>query len=209
MKLYYSPASPFARKVLIAAHEIGIHRDIELISAHITPIQTDDSVNQANPLGKIPALVVDRTESQDGAALYDSRVICEYLDSLHDGPRLIPGDSTARWTALRRQAQGDGIMDAAILRRYETVLRPQALRWDEWSEGQNGKINRALDDLERQADLIGEVLDIGTITIACALGYLDLRFPEEDWRAGRTRLTAWFERFAARPSFQATMPAIG
>ena len=156
-----------------------------------------------NPLGKIPCLVLD-----DGGALYDSRVICEYLDTLHQGARLFPAGGAERWEALRLQALADGIMDAALLTRYETFLRPEALRWTAWVDGQLDKVARALDRIEAvAAPAFGARVDIGTITVACALGYLDFRFGSLDWRGSRPVIAAWYEGFAARPSMQATTPS--
>jgi glutathione S-transferase len=155
-----------------------------------------------NPLGKIPCLVLE-----DGAALYDSRVICEYLDQLHEAPRLFPEQAADRWDALRLQALGDGIMDAALLARYETFLRPEALRWSAWVDGQLDKVRRALDRIDTvDASGFGGRVDIGTIAIACALGYLDYRFTTLGWRGTRPGLAEWFETFAKRPSMQSTRP---
>jgi len=134
--------------------------------------------------------------------LYDSRVICEYLDSLHEGPRLFP-PGAARWVALRQQAMADGLLDAALLRRYES-LRPADQRSAEWDSGQRGKVERALDAAEREAAGLGEPVTIGAIAIACALGYLDLRFAADAWRQGRPALAGWYEAFAKRSSMLAT-----
>ena len=201
MKLYHSPASPFVRKALVAAHEIGLADGIEIVPMAMTPVASVPELDEENPLGKIPALVLD-----DGSALYDSPVICEYLDTRHDGPRLFPADGPARWTALRRQALADGLLDAAILCRYETFLRPEERRWTNWIDGQRGKFRRALDALEGEADAFGDTVDIGTISAACAADYLDFRSLDDGWRDTRPRLAAWLERFAARPSMQATLP---
>ena len=201
MKLYHSPASPFVRKALVAAHEIGLADGIEIVPMAMTPVASVPELDEENPLGKIPALVLD-----DGSALYDSPVICEYLDTRHDGPRLFPADGPARWTALRRQALADGLLDAAILCRYETFLRPEERRWTNWIDGQRGKFRRALDALEGEADAFGDTVDIGTISAACAADYLDFRSLDDGWRDSRPRLAAWLERFAARPSMQATLP---
>jgi glutathione S-transferase len=201
MKLHYSTTSPFVRKVMAVAIETGLDGRLELVTPTMTPVKPDADLVKDNPLGKVPCLV-----TADGAALYDSRVICEYLDSLHDGPKMFPAAGRARWTALRRQAEGDGIMDAGVLGRYETFLRPQERRWPEWLEGQKGKFRRALDSLEGEADGFGDTVDIGTIAIGCALGYLDFRYGDEGWRATRPRLATWFERFAARPAMAKTAP---
>jgi glutathione S-transferase len=201
MKLHHSVASPFVRKVRVVAIETGQDGGLELVTPTMTPVKPDADLVKDNPLGKVPCLVTD-----DGTALYDSRVICEYLDSLHDERKVFPPAGPARWTALRRQAEGDGIMDAGVLARYETFLRPEERRWPEWLEGQKGKFRRALDSLEREAKEFGESIDIGTISIGCALGYLDFRYGDEDWRTTRPRLATWFERFAQRPSMAKTAP---
>jgi glutathione S-transferase len=120
---------------------------------------------------------------------------------------MFPPAGRARWRALRRQGEGDGILDAAVLTRYETFLRPEERRWPEWIQGQKQKFRRALDGLEGEADGFDEAADIGTITIGCALGYLDFRYQDENWRAQRPRLAAWFERFARRPSMARTAPS--
>jgi glutathione S-transferase len=199
MKLLYSPASPYARKVLVLAHEVGLIDRIAVTTAGASPTGPAPEVAAHNPLGKIPALVLE-----DGTALYDSRVICEYLDGLSAGPRLFP-EGAARWDALIRQALADGLLDAALLTRYERVLRPEERRWDAWESGQTGKIRSALDRFETLV-AGGPALDIGTVAMACALGYLDLRFPDLAWREGRPALAAWFADFARRPSMEATVP---
>lgn len=202
MKLLYSPASPYARKVLVLAHETGVFSRLEVVTAGASPTGPSPDVAAHNPLGKIPALVLD-----DGTALYDSRVICEYLDGLSQGPRLFP-EGTARWDALVRQALADGLLDAALLARYERVLRPEPQRWDAWDAGQTAKIRAALDRFEAVvADM--PALDIGTVTMACALGYLDFRFPDLAWRDGRPATAAWYAVFEGRPSMAATAPPKG
>jgi glutathione S-transferase len=199
MKLHYNPASPYVRKVRVLALETELMGDIELAEVTLTPTGPDENVCSDNPIGKIPTLVRD-----DGSALYDSRVICEYLDSRHDGARMFPEKGETRWTAVRRQALADGILDAAVGTRYETVLRPEALRWPDWVDGQMNKVRRSLDLLEHEA--LGDSVDIGTISVACALGYLDFRYPDEGWRNSRPRLAAWFEVFSQRPSMSETRP---
>jgi glutathione S-transferase len=203
MKLYCSTTSPYVRKVLIAAYETGLYERIEKLLVQHTPTQQSDALNQTNPLGKIPALITD-----DGQVFYDSPLVCEYLDTLHRGPRLIPADGPARWKTLLLQALADGVMDAAVLLRYEVWLRPAELRWKDWIQGQTDKIERGLAVAERDVAGFGDTLDIGTIAVACALGYLDLRNPDMDWRAQYPQLAAWHARFAERPSYQATRPAV-
>lgn len=201
MKLYTSPASPFGRKVVVVLHETGLVDRVERCDVSLSPIAPDASVCAANPLGKIPCLALD-----DGTALYDSRVICEYLDGLHGGPKLFPAAGAARFLALRHQAMADGILDAAVGLRYETFLRPEALRWPDWIAAQRLKVQRALDRLEEECTGFGERIDIGTLALACALGYLDFRFAADPWRPGRPGLAAWYEVMARRPSLLATRP---
>ncbi len=200
MKLYFSPASPFARKVRVSALELGLAERIELLQISLSPVSPHTDLRQHNPLGKIPALITD-----EGAALYDSPVICEYLDALAGGARLWPAAGPARWRALTRQALADGITDAAVLVRYEQAVRPEPLRWAQWIEGQWLKIRTALEALER--DSLEGVFDIGTISVACALGYLDFRFAEEGWRARLPRLAAWYALISERASLAATRPS--
>jgi glutathione S-transferase len=200
LKIYYAAASPFARKCLVAAHELGLRERIELVPAAAHPVDRDMAVVAQNPLGKIPTLIAD-----DGMVLYDSRVICEYLDAL-GGSRLVPRGGIARWRVLVDQSLADGMMDAAVLARYETVVRPEALRWDDWTAGQLAKVRSGLDALEARAASLGERVDLGTIAFACALGYLDFRFPSLRWRDERPTTAAWFQTFAARESMVATRP---
>jgi glutathione S-transferase len=202
MKLHFALASPYTRKVLVVAHEHGLAERITLLPRAMSPVRPEDELNRDNPLGKIPCLV-----TEEGATLYDSRVICAYLDSIGTGAPLLPPAGAERWTALRREALGDGIMDAGVGTRYERVLRPEGLRWPDWVAGQMGKIRRTLDALEAEADGLAGRVDIGTIAIGCALGYLDFRYPDEGWREGRPRLAAWFDGFARRPSMGATAPS--
>jgi glutathione S-transferase len=164
-------------------------------------VAPDAAVVADNPLGKIPCLVTD-----EGLALYDSRVIAEYLDSQGAGPALFPAAGPERLVTLALQALGDGILDAGVATRYETFLRPEALRWSEWVAAQKLKITRSLDHLEADIASLDGRIDVGSITIGCALGYLDFRFADDRWRQGRPGLAAWYERFAKRPSMQATKP---
>jgi glutathione S-transferase len=199
MKLRNSTTSPYVRKVSVTALELGLDGRIEPIPTNTMDPKSDHAAD--NPLGKVPALITD-----DGERLYDSPVICEYLDSLHDGARIFPPAGEARWRALRLQALADGILDAAILKMLETRRRPEALRWDGWIKLQGGKIGRALDQLEREAEALAGPLTIAQIAAGCALGYLDFRFPGEAWRATRPALAAWYEGFAQRPSMRQTGP---
>ena len=202
MKLRYSPTSPYVRKVMVVALETGVAEHIERIPTAVAPTKPNEEVARENPLVKVPALTTD-----DGLVLYDSPVICEYLDTLHDGTKLFPPSGKARWLALRQQALGDGILDAAIHGRYE-ILRPKEYQWQDWLDAQMRKVRGALGALEMEAEA-GELagpLTIGQITIACALGYLDFRYQSEAWRTKHRRLAVWADEIAQRKSIQLTLP---
>ena len=201
MKLYYSSASPYVRKVMVTAIETGLEKKIETASAQVAPIKANPEVARDNPLMKVPTLVTD-----GGEALYDSRVICEYLDSLHGGRRLIPASGGERWRVLTLQALGDGILDAGLLVRYETFLRPENLRWSEWTTGQSTKVTQSLDMLENDSELLAGPINLGQIAIACAIGWLEFRKPIGEIRPTHPKLFAWYDEFVKRPSMQATMP---
>ena len=196
MKLRYSATSPFARKVEVAAQELGLAGKVERVPTNAWDPKTD--LGRTNPLGKVPALVAD-----DGTVLYDSPVICEYLDSLVGGGRLFPPGGPDRWTALKRQALADGLMDAAVSARLESQ-RPAGEKSDKWIERQRAAITRSLDALEADVAKLGSNVTIGHVAIGCALGYLDFRF-EGAWREDHPALVAWLAAFeAATPSFAAT-----
>jgi len=202
MKLYFSPTSPYVRKVMAVAMEAGVNDRIECVSAEVSPVKRNTEVGVHNPLAKLPTLVTD-----DGLALYDSRVICEYLAAqTASGRALFPAAGTARWQALADQALADGLLDAAILVLYESKARPEALRWPEWRNGQLDKIRASVQAIEARADSLAGRVDIGTLAIACALGYLDLRYADLQWRNAAPRAAAWFAEFAARPSIRDTAP---
>lgn len=198
MKLYYAPASPFVRKVNVFAMEIGLDKKIEWLRTN--PWQAEDKLTAENPLSKIPTLITD-----DDKVIYDSRVICEYLDSLHNGDKLIPEKGEKHWQVLRLQALADGILDAGILRFMEKK-RPSELQSKDWDNMQQKSVERGLDYLENSISDWSDNLDIGVITVACVLGWLDFRFADEDWRTGRPQLKNWFESFSKRPSMVKTMP---
>ena len=202
MKLRYSPTSPYVRKVMVVALETGLAERIERIPTMVAPTKFNAEVARENPLVKVPALTTD-----DGLVLYDSPVICEYLDTLHDGAKLFPAAGKARWLALRQQALGDGILDAAILGRYE-IARPKEYQWPDWMDAQLRKVRGALAalEIELEAGKLGGALTIGQIAIGCALGYLDFRYASEEWRARHRRLGAWFTEFSQRKSMELTVP---
>ena len=200
MQLIYAAASPFARKVRVLAAETGLLDQIELLDTAVLPTTLNERVNALNPLGKIPVLLTD-----DDETLYDSRVICEYLDTLHPGAKLLPSGAS-RWQVLRLAALADGLMDAALLARYERGVRPAELQWAAWLDGQLGKVQRSLAELERQVERLQGPLDLGQIGVACALGYLDFRFADLDWRAAYPGLAAFQQTFAQRASMLASAP---
>ncbi len=200
MRLWQNPASPFARKVRIVARETGLLPRIEEIAMMVSPVSPNADLAAQNPLVKIPALQTD-----DGKVIYDSTVICEYLDSLHSGAKLIPADA-ARWDALRLQALCNGILEAAVLCRYETFVRPEAYRWDGWLNRQLTKIRNGLDALEAETVTWQGRFGIGQISAVCVLGYVDFRFASENWRASRPQLAAWYEPLKQRSSIVDTLP---
>ena len=200
MKLHGSTTSPFARKVMIVAAECGVSDRIQPVPRRVSAHAPDRDYAALNPLMKIPAL-----ERDDGSILYDSIVICEVLDAMGRS-HVFPPAGEARWDALRRHALADGILEAAVLIRNETSMRPEALRWQAWIDGQQAKIDQGLDAAERDVPRVA-AFDIGQIGIVCALGYLDFRFPSQPWRPGRPALAAWLEAVSARPSVRETAPS--
>jgi glutathione S-transferase len=203
MKLYISSASPFVRKVRLVAHEAGLAARVEAVATAVSPVKANADLAKANPLMKLPTLVTD-----EGMALFDSPVICEYLDSLNAGRKLFPAAGPARWSALRQQAVADGILDAAIGVRYQTALAPKELQWTEWQDGQRAKWRQGLDFLEADAAALTGDPTIGSLSVAATLGWLDFRYGADDWRTGRPALTAWFAGFSQRPSMLATVPSL-
>jgi glutathione S-transferase len=196
MKLLYHPTSPFARKVQICAMVRGLADKIELEEA--VPNDLPPLLLASNPLGKVPCLLTD-----EGEAIFDSPVICEYLDGIGDAPAMFPAERKARFAALKLQALADGLMDATVLRRGES-LRPK----EEAREAAMAKfktvIGRSLDALEGME--LPQEFNIGTISVACALGYLTLRFSDEPWREGHPNLTKWFAAFGLQPAIIGTKP---
>jgi glutathione S-transferase len=201
MILRSSPASPYARKVRIAADLLGLSGKIEIRDTDLN--DPNDSIRVQNPLGKIPALILE-----DGTCYFDSRVILEVLDHMAGGGRIVPADPKARFAAMRLQALCDGILDAMLLQVYENRYRSEDKRVQDWLDRQSGKASRGLAMLEAAPPELTAMPDIGQITLACMLGYGDLRFAGA-WRKDHPKLIAWLDRFAAQvPSFAATrMPA--
>lgn len=200
MRLYHSPTTPYGRKVMVLLHETGLVGDVEVVQAGGTPLDPGTQPLDANPLGKIPVL-----EPGDGTAIYDSRVICRYLDT-RAGAGLYP-PAPRLWQCLTLEATADGILEAALLMVYESRLRPEPIRFEPWVEGQWTKVTRALDTLEdRWMGHLHGPLDMGQIALACALGYLDFRHGPRDWRTGRAELATWYDAFSRRKSMTATEP---
>ena len=199
MKLHWSPRSPFVRKVMIVAHERGLVDRITCVRTVAAMTKPHAALMADNPLSKIPTLVLD-----DGRVLYDSPVICEYLDGLGDAPKLFPAEPAARFEALRRQALGDGFLDMLVTLRNE---RERAHPSDVHMASTAVRTAAVLESLEREADsLHATPFGIGHIAIGCALSYLDFRFAEDDWRKGHPRIARWHAGFAARPSVRASEP---
>ena len=196
MKLAYSPASPYVRKVTACAIKRGLADKVERWKI----ATTDAALLEHNPLSKVPTLITD-----DGHRLYDSPVICEYLDSIGSAPKLFPAAGPARWTALTQQALGDGILDATQPRRREIAL-PQDEGRKAYIALQQGKVKQALAALEAEAAGLGDLTTIGEITIGCALGYLDFRYANEPWRPGHPKLEAWYAKVVTLPPLAETMP---
>ncbi|WP_069298697.1 glutathione S-transferase family protein [Neptunicoccus sediminis] len=197
MKLHWAAASPFARKCLVCAKETGV--ELELVTRGGTPLMTDNMPLEQNPLGKIPTL-----ERKDGPALYDSRVITQFINA-QGGGALYP--AARNWEVLTLEATADGIMEAAVLMVYEGRVRPEELRFPDWVEAQWSKIERSLDAIEsRWLSHLSGPLDAAQIAVGCALAYLDFRHSGRDWRKGREGLAAWEANFAQREAMVETMP---
>jgi glutathione S-transferase len=198
MRLRHAAASPFVRKVMVALHETGLIDEVELEDGATSPLDPKPGNIEMNPTGKIPCLV-----TEEGLALYDSRVITRWIDA-RTGGGLYP-EGEALWPVLVLEATADAMMDAAVLAVYERRLREGPQISEAWIAAQQGKVARALDMLE--ARRLDDDFHMGHAAIACALGYLDFRFPDWDWRAGRPRLAAWARRMLRRPSLIDTAPA--
>lgn len=200
-KLFYSPSSPYVRKVMVAAIERGVEDQIERLKAAASPIHRDQTIVAYNPTGKVPAAVLP-----DGRALFDSRVICQYIDAVAGDNVLYPRDERY-FDVLTLEALADGLIDAALLLRYETMLRPEELRWNDWMQGQSDKVDSSLAALENSfIGILSDTFHAGSIAVACALGYLDFRFADKNWRASAPKLQSWFDSISSRPSFLQTMP---
>jgi glutathione S-transferase len=199
MRLYWSSRSPFVRKVMMAAHETGVASRLETVRVEVAVTKLNADVMTHNPLNKIPTLVLE-----NGEALFDSRVICEYFDSLGAELKLFPQNPSERWIALRRDSIGSGIMENGVACIGENA-RANEFRSQPHLAAYKAKIHSSLDYLEADAAaLTADRFNIGHLAIGCALGYLDFRYADDDWRAGRAKLMAWHKDFAERASFKET-----
>lgn len=203
MKLLYAAPSPYSRKVRILSRELGLADRIEEVQVVTTPVAPAAVVSAANPLSKIPILLLD-----DGSALYDSRVICEYLEHLawDSGTVSAPKQGLARFAVLRRQALADGLLDAALLHRYETVLRPKELHWSGWLEAQLGKVQEALASLASDLPAIEPALTVDAAAVASVLGWLEFRMPEFTWQEDHPALNKFYKAVLGRASLHQTQP---
>lgn len=201
LKLAYSATSPYVRKVRVCAMELGLQDQLELVATTVLPTEANvEYMQQANPLGKIPALTLE-----NGTVIFDSSVICEYLNHRHPQAPLLPaGDE--RWQVLTEQQLADGMTDALVGVRYENWLRPEALRWAEWTQGQMKKVEQGLAWFEAHPERLQRPLNLGQIALACTLGYLDFRFADLHWRNHHPQLASWYGEFSQRSSMQATTP---
>ena len=201
MKLTFSPASPFARKVRIAAIELGLIDKIEFVPATVVPGQANDEYSRITPLKKLPALILD-----NGDVVLDSYVIVEYLDELAGGGKLIPASGTNRWRVKSDHSLLQGMLDSMLLCRYEKMVRPQGLQWQAWSDDHWNRAWSGMARFDKQAEVLSRPLDIVQIALTCVLGYADFRFADCGWRKAYPNLDAFHERMLSRSSVKISVP---
>ena len=201
MKLTFSPASPFARKVRIAAIELGLIDKIEFIPATVVPGQPNDEYSQINPVKKLPALILD-----SGDVVLDSYVIVEYLDELAGGGKLIPASGPLRWKVKSDHSLLQGMLDSMLLCRYERMVRPQGLQWQAWSDDHWHRAWMGMARFEKQTEMLARPLDIAQIGLACVLGYADFRFADCGWQKAYPKLNAFHQKMLERPSVKISVP---
>lgn len=205
MKLLYSTSSPFVRKIVLVAQALGLDSAIERLPSAANPLKRDPRITAHNPLGKVPTLITD-----DGLALFESKLIVEYLCALAPNDEVLPSQGPRRWRLLRQQALADGVTEAAVALRYENVTRPEALRWAEWTAGLMAKVEASLQALQNEqcAPDARDVLDVGQLATVAALGYLDFRYADWNWRGRYPALAAAYAPILARPQVRATEPVV-
>jgi glutathione S-transferase len=201
MKLTFSPASPFARKVRIAAIELGLIDRIEFTPVTVAPGQSNDEYSQINPVKKLPVLILD-----NGDVIVDSYVIVEYLDELAGGGKLIPASGPTRWQVKSDHSLLQGMLDSMLLCRYEKMVRPQGLQWQAWSDDHWNRAWKGMARFESQTDTLSRPLDIVQIGLTCVLGYADFRFADCGWRKAYPKLDAFHEKMLTRPSVKISLP---
>jgi len=201
MKLTFSPASPFARKVRIAAIELGLIDKIEFIPTAVVPGTPNDDYSKIHPLKKLPVLILD-----NGDIVVDSYVIVEYLDELAGGGKLIPASGPMRWKVKTEHSLLQGMLDSMLLCRYETMVRPEPLRWKAWADDHWHRAWLGMARFDQQPDLISRPFDIGMIGLTCVLGYADFRFADCGWRKAYPKLDAFYQKILERPSVKVSMP---
>ena len=201
MKLSFSPASPFARKVRIAAIELGLIDKIEFFSATVAPGQANDDYSQITPLKKLPVLILD-----NGDVILDSYVIVEYLDELAGGGKLIPASGPLRWTIKTDHSLLQGALDSMLLCRYEKMVRPEPQRWQAWADDHWNRAWNGMAHFEKQTEMLSRPLDVAQIALTCVLGYADFRFADCGWRKAYPKLNAFHEKMLSRPSVKISVP---
>jgi glutathione S-transferase len=201
MKLTFSPSSPFARKVRIAAIELGLIDKIEFTPVTVVPGQPNDEYSQIYPLKKLPALTLD-----NGQVVVDSYVIVEYLDELAGGGKLIPASGATRWKVKSDHSLLQGMLDSMLLCRYEKMVRPKGLQWQAWSDDHWKRAWNGMAHFEKDPDMLARPLDISQIALACVLGYADFRFADCGWRKSFPKLDAFHEKMLTRPSVKISLP---
>ena len=201
MKLSFSPSSPFARKVRIAAIELGLIDKIEFLPTTVVPGQPNDAYARITPQKKLPALILD-----NGDVILDSYVIAEYLDELAGGGKLIPASGPARWKVKSDHSLLQGMLDSMLLCRYEKAVRPQGLQWQAWSDDHWNRAWQGMARFDKQADVLSRPLDIVQIALVCVLGYADFRFADCGWRKAYPNLDAFHEKMLVRPSVKISLP---
>ena len=200
MKLTFSPASPFARKVRIAAIELGLIDKIELVPASVAPGTANEEYQRISPLKKLPVLILT-----NGDVILDSYVIVEYLNEIAGGS-LIPDYGPNRWKVKSDHSLLQGMLDSMLLCRYEGMVRPEPLRWKAWSDDHWNRAWTGMARFENKPDVLSGPFNITQIGLVCVLGYADFRFADCGWRKAYPNLDAFHERMLTRQSVKISLP---